>query len=166
MQCDEGWGDTMGFSRWTSTLLEEPLTTTQSNVFPWACMEFTPGQHAHDRKEMPLKLCQWDISRTMVFYTVSFMMYLILFILVRQKDREIRRMVDWRLILQSLSYHVVMWCLQVLSGISHSKHVVLHLKVKIYQLDYWTVMEGKIREQDFRKMPLVHWSCRGPQRLC
>lgn len=87
---------------------------------------------------------------------------------VRQKDKakKTRRMVGCGLIPQSLSSPFVMWCLQVLSGISHSKHVVLHLKVTIYQLEYWAVMEGKIREQDFPEMPLVHWSHRGPQRLC
>lgn len=87
---------------------------------------------------------------------------------VRQKDKakKIRRMVGWGLIPQSLSYPFVMWGFQVLSGISHSKHVVLHLKVPIYQLEYWTVVGGKIREQDFPEMPLVHWSYRGAQRLC
>lgn len=87
---------------------------------------------------------------------------------VRQKDKakKIRRMVGWGLIPQSLSYPFVMWGFQVLSGISHSKHVVLHLKVPIYQLEYWTVVGGKIREQDFPEMPLVHWSSRGAQRLC
>lgn len=96
------------------------------------------------------------------------MVYFILPIGVKQKDKakKPRRMVGWGLIPQSLSYPFVMWRLQVLSEISHSKHVVLHLKVTIYQLEYWTVMEGKIREEDFPEMPLVLWSYRGPQRLC
>lgn len=87
------------------------------------------------------------------------MVYFILPIGVRQGDKakKPRRMVGWGLIPQGLSYPFVMWRLQVLSEISHSKHVVLHLKVTIYQLEYWTVMEGKIREQDFPEMPLVLW---------
>lgn len=87
------------------------------------------------------------------------MVYFILPIGVRQGDKakKPRRMVGWGLIPQGLSYPFVMWRFQVLSEISHSKHVVLHLKVTIYQLEYWTVMEGKIREQDFPEMPLVLW---------
>lgn len=142
---------------WKSHVL--PL---QSNIFPWVHKDFTCRAAC---SQLSWKGHSFKAVFILFFHTASFMVCFILPIGVRQKDKakKIGRMVGWGLIPQSLSYAFVMWRLQVLPGISHSKHVVLHLKVPIYQLEYWTVVGGKIREQDFPEMPLVHWSYRGAE---
>jgi len=71
------------------TLLEKPRTTTPEQCFSSGVHEFTPGQHAHNKlgKVIPSGLCRWTVSRTVFFHAASFVIYFLLLIGVRQKDR-------------------------------------------------------------------------------